>query len=68
MKLGKEDTLIKIKEGVNEATTELVAIADDDAEYPKDWIENLESAMADDPELAVRQFLAFAASMLAAEA
>lgn len=41
IKQGPEDTLIKLKEAVNEATTELVAVADDDAIYPADWLDNL---------------------------
>lgn len=40
------DTLIKIKEAVNESDAELIAIADDDAVYPNDWIQNLAQAFA----------------------
>lgn len=40
------DTLIKIKEGFEQARTELVAICDDDAVYPVDWIEKLSSAFS----------------------
>jgi len=39
------DTLVKLKEGVNEATTEFIAVADDDAVYPKEWLENLQKTM-----------------------
>ncbi|MDE1824349.1 MAG: glycosyltransferase [Candidatus Micrarchaeota archaeon] len=46
IKNGDEDTLIKIKEAVDEAKTELVAIADDDAQYPKDWIANLSKSFS----------------------
>ena len=45
VKTGDGDTLIKIKEAVNEATTETVIIADDDAQYPEKWIENLSKSM-----------------------
>ena len=45
VKNGDADTLIKLKEGVNEADTEFVAVADDDAEYPKDWLSNLQKVM-----------------------
>jgi glycosyltransferase involved in cell wall biosynthesis len=39
------DTLVKLKEGVNEATTEFIAIIDDDAKYPPGWLEALSSCM-----------------------
>jgi hypothetical protein len=41
IKDGPGDTLIKIKEAVNQAKTEFIAIADDDAYYPRGWIQNL---------------------------
>lgn len=41
------DTLVKIKEGFEQATTELVAVCDDDAVYPADWIEKLTSVFVD---------------------
>ena len=47
IKRGDEDTLIKLKEGVNEATTEFIAVADDDAVYPKEWIANLRKVMTE---------------------
>jgi GT2 family glycosyltransferase len=45
VKQGAEDTLIKIKQAVNEATTDFIVIADDDAEYPSDWIDRLMKAV-----------------------
>lgn len=41
------DTLIKIKEAVNKATTDFVAIADDDAVYASNWLEELLIPMTD---------------------
>lgn len=42
------DTLIKLKEGFEQAKTELVAICDDDAVYPADWIQKLTAAFGID--------------------
>lgn len=48
VKDGSRDTLIKIKEAVNQSQTELFAVADDDAIYPDHWISDLYRVMKDD--------------------
>jgi hypothetical protein len=44
VKNGPGDMVTKIRQGLSETTSKYVAVADDDATYPPDWMQNLLSA------------------------
>ena len=45
---GPKDPLTKMKEGVEKTKTEVLVMADDDAEFPKDWMERLLARFEED--------------------